>query len=142
MRLYITNKKHLKMDKDFITFLAIGIIAIGMAIFRKFRPELIYRNYKGVIAPDRQRVMFFAFLNYGIMFILIGVATCVPQFQAVKSALAITIAVVATVVMLLMLWRILLSSNERLSRIGFALMMFLSLGLIGFSIYYWMITLN
>ena len=86
--------------------------------------------------------MFFAFLNYGIMFILIGVATCVPQFQAVKSALAITIAVVATVVMLLMLWRILLSSNERLSRIGFALMMFLSLGLIGFSIYYWMITLN
>ncbi|MBQ8958340.1 MAG: hypothetical protein IJ057_07575 [Bacteroidales bacterium] len=130
------------MDKDFITFLAIGIIAIGMAIFRKFRPELIYRNYKGVIAPDRQRVMFFAFLNYGIMFILIGVATCVPQFQAVKSALAITIAVVATVVMLLMLWRILLSSNERLSRIGFALMMFLSLGLIGFSIYYWMITLN
>ena len=130
------------MDKDFIAFLAIGIVAIGMAVFGKFRPEVVFRNYKGVIAPDKQRFMFFALLIYGLMFILIGVATCFPQFQAVKSALAITIAMVATVVMLIFYWRIILSQNERSGRIGFAVVMLLSLLLIGFCIYYWTITLN
>ena len=131
------------MDKDFITFLAIGIVAIGMAIFGRFRPEVIYRNRKGtVVSPDKQRFMFFALLIYGIMFILIGTVTCFPQFQAVKSALAITIAVVASVVMLFVLWKTLLSQNEKFSRIGFAVTMLVSLTLIGLSIYYWMITLN
>ena len=113
-----------------------------MAIFGKFRPEVIYRNYKGVIAPDKQRFMFFALLIYGIMFVLIGVATCVPRFQAVKSALAITIAVMATVVMLFAYWKFMLSQNERFCRVSFAAVMLLSLSLIGFGIYYWMITFN
>lgn len=47
------------MDKDFIAFLAIGIVAIGMAVFGKYRPEVVFRNYKGVIAPDKQRFFFY-----------------------------------------------------------------------------------
>ena len=143
MRLYRLNHIKIKqMDKDFIVFLAIGIVAIGMAVFGKFRPEVVYRNYKGVVAPEKQRFMFFVLLIYGIMFILIGAATCFPQFQAIKTALAITIAMVATVAMLFLYWKFMLSQNERFGRIGFAVVMFLSLALIGFSIYYWMITLN
>ena len=130
------------MDKDFILFLAIGIVAIGMAVFGKFRPEVVFRNYKGVIAPDKQRFMYFVLLIYGIMFILIGVATCLPQFQTVKDALAITFAMVATVAMLFFYWRIILSQNERFGRIGFAVVMLLSLLLIGFSVYYWCLALK
>ena len=130
------------MDKDFIWFLAIGIVAIGMAIFGKLRPEVVFRNYKGVIAPDKQRFMSILLVIYGIMFILIGTATCFPQFQTVKDALAITFAMVATVAMLFFYWRIILSQNERFGRIGFAVVMLLSLLLIGFSVYYWCLALK
>ena len=130
------------MDKDFIAFLAIGIVAIGMAIFGKFHPEVVYRNYKGVIAHDKQRFMFFALLIYGIMFILIGVTTCIPQFHAVKTALAITIAVLATVVMLLVLWKTLLSHDENRGRIGFAIVMLLAFAMIALVVYYWYVILK
>ena len=130
------------MDKDFIAFLAIGIVAIGMAVFGKYRPEVVFRNYKGVIASDKQRFLFFTLLIYGIMFILIGIATCFPQFHAVKSALAITIAVVATVVMLFVLWKTLLSQDESRGRIAFAIVMLLTFAMIALVVYYWYVTLK
>ena len=130
------------MDKDFIAFFAIGIVAIGMAVFGKFRPEVIYRNYKGVIAPDKQRFMSILLVIYGIMFILVGVVACIPQFQAVRSALAFTIVMIATVVMLFFLWKILLSQNESLRGIGLAAIMLVSLAIFGITVYYWHLTLN
>ena len=143
MRLYITNVKIMKMDKEAITIIVFGVLFIAMAILGKIRPEIIFRNRTGkVVKPEAQRFGFFMFLLLGVVFIAIPFIISVPQWQGHKDAITISIAMAATVAMLFAYWKFMLSQNERFGRIGFAVVMFLSLALIGFSIYYWMITLN
>ena len=131
------------MEKDAITFLLMGILSIGMAIFGKIRPDLFYRSWRGVkIKPEGQRLGFVMLLLLGIMIILVSVVMSIPQWQDFSGTIAFSIVMAMTVVMLFFYWKIMLSQNERFKRIGFAVIMLLSLALIGLNIYYWMITLS
>lgn len=131
------------MDKDFIVFLLIGIVAVAMAILGKFRPDIIFRNAKGkTLSVENQRFMFIILLLYGIMFILVGFATCLPQFAEYKALITISIVVLMTVLMLFGLWKIKYSQNERFGRVLFAAFLLISMALISLSVYYWYITLK
>lgn len=131
------------MDKDIISILGIGIVAILMAILGRFRPDIIYRNARGKqITPENQRFLSFAFLLYGIMFVLIAIALSIPRLVPYKGATAISIAVFMTVIMLIGLWAIKYRNDERLSRLVLVGVLVASMALIGFCIYYWTITLN
>lgn len=131
------------MDKDFIVFLLIGIVAVAMAILGKFRPDIIFRNAKGkTLSVENQRFMFIILLLYGIMFILVGLATCLPQFADYKAPITISIVVLMTVLMLFGLWKIKYSQNERFGRVLFAAFLLISIALIALSVYYWYITLK
>ena len=131
------------MEKDSIVILLFGVVFIALAILGKLRPEIVFRNWAGkVTKPEAQRFGFFMFLLLGVVFIAIPFIISVPQWQGHKDAITISIAMAATVAMLFVYWKFMLSQNERFGRIGFAVVMLLSLALIGLSIYYWMITLN
>ena len=131
------------MDKDTISILGIGIVAVAMAILGKFRPDIIYRNARGKrIAPENQRFLSFAFLLYGIMFVLIAIALGVPRLVPYKGVTAVSIAVFMTVILLIGFWAIKYRNDERLSRLVLVGVLVASMALIGFCIYYWTITLN
>ncbi len=131
------------MDKDTISILGIGIVAVAMAILGKFRPDIIFRNARGKqIAPENQRFLSFAFLLYGIMFVLIAIALGIPRLVPYKGVTAVSIAVFMTVLMLFGLWKIKYSQNERFGRVLFAAFLLISMALISLSVYYWYITLK
>ena len=152
------------MDTPGIALIIMGIVSIAVGILGKFRPDIIYRNWdKGSalgggirlfglsaarlggdkMAPeDRQRFGFVVFVLFGVMLVLASIACSIPQWRAYKSAIAISIVMAMTVIMLFFYWKIMLSQNERFKRIGFAVIMLLSLALIGLNIYYWTIALN
>ena len=131
------------MDKDTISILGIGIVAVAMAILGKFRPDIIFRNARGKqIAPENQRFLSFAFLLYGIMFVLIAIALGIPRLVPYKGVTAVSIAVFMTVIMLIGLWAIKYRNDERLSRLVLVGVLVASMALVGFCIYYWTITLN
>lgn len=131
------------MEKESLFIILFGVVFVGMAIFGKIRPDLMFRNRTGkVIKPEAQRFGFFMFLLLGVMFILVPLVLSVPQWQDYKDAITISIVMVVTAVMLFLYWKFILSQNERFGRIGFAAVMLLSLLMIGFSVYYWCITLK
>ena len=131
------------MDKDTISILGIGTVAVAMAILGKFRPDIIFRNARGKqIAPENQRFLSFAFLLYGIMFVLIAIALGVPRLVPYKGVTAVSIAVFMTVILLIGFWAIKYRNDERLSRLVLVGVLVASMALVGFCIYYWTITLN
>ena len=148
------------MDIEGIVFIILGILSIAVGIFGKFRPDIVYRdwNEKGgfrqfgfstfrlgskEMDPEvRQRFGFVLFILMGVMFILVSIATSIPQWQAYKSAIAISIVMVMTVVLLLAFWKIMLSQDESRGRIAFAIVMLLSIAMIAFVVYYWYVTLK
>lgn len=131
------------MDKDTISILGIGIVAIAMAILGRFRPDIIFRNARGKqISPENQRFLSFAFLLYGIMFVLIAIALIIPKLLPYKGVVAVSIAVFMTVVMLIGLWAIKYRHDERPSRIALVGVLVASMALIGFCVYYWTVTLS
>ena len=149
------------MDISGIVLIILGVVFIAIGIFGKIRPDIFYRNRdKGTafggdfrlfgfaparlggdkMAPeDRQRFGFVVFVLYGIMLVLVGIVTSIPQWEAYKSAIAISVVMAVTIVMLFSFWKIMLSQNERFKGIGFAIIMLLSFTLIAFAVYYWMI---
>ena len=147
------------MDTTGIALIILGVLSIAMGIFGKFRPDIVYRdwNEKGgfrqfgfstfrlggkEMAPEvRQRFGFVVFILMGVMFILVSIATTIPQWQAYKSAIAISIVMVMTMILLLMYWKIILSQNER-SKISLIIVLLLSVAMLVLTAYYWRITLN
>ena len=131
------------MDKDMIIVLLMGFLAIGVAVFGKFRPDIIFRNAKGeVLKPENQRFMFFYLVLFGIMVMLIAVVSCFPQWQDYYSAIGISIALVLTIVMLFGLWWMVLRHNERFCRIAFVAISLISLALVALGVYYWCVALK
>lgn len=148
------------MDTSGIALIILGVLSIAVGIFGKFRPDIVYREWnekgsfrqfgfstfrfggKGMSLEDRQRFGFVLFILMGVMFILVSISTSIPQWQAYKSAIAISIVMVLTVVLLLMYWRIILSQNERFRGIGLVVVLLLSAAMLIFTAYYWHITLN
>ena len=146
------------MDIEGIVFIILGILSIAVGIFGKFRPDIVYRewNEKGgfrqfgfstfrlggkELAPEvRQRFGFVTFILLGVMFIMLGVAISISQWQTYNTAIAFSIVMVMTVILLLMYWKIVLSQDEK-SRIGLVIVLLLSAALLVLTAYYWRLTL-
>jgi hypothetical protein len=146
------------MDIEGIVFIILGILSIAVGIFGKFRPDIVYRewNEKGgfrqfgfstfrlggkELAPEvRQRFGFVTFILLGIMFIMLGIAISISQWQPYNGAIAFSIVMLMTVVLLLMYWKIVLSQDEK-SRIGLVIVLLLSAALLVLTAYYWRLTL-
>ena len=147
------------MDSDLIIIFIVGIAFIGCAIFGKIRPDIMYKNRNtslfrfrflnigndnegDTVSPERQKFGFAVFLLMGIMWILMASAMFVPQWQGHIDAIVISIAMVVTAVMLFMMWKYILSQNERWGRIALVAVLLLSVGLLVFAGYYWYTTLK
>ena len=147
------------MDTDIIIIFIIGIAFIGCAIFGKIRPDIMYKNRNtslfrfrflnigndnegDTVSLERQKFGFAVFLLMGIMWILMASAMFVPQWQGHIDAIVISIAMVVTAVMLFMMWKYILSQNERWGRIALVAVLLLSVGLLVFAGYYWYTTLK
>ena len=147
------------MDTDIIIIFIIGIAFIGCAIFGKIRPDIMYKNRNtslfrfrflnigndnegDTVSPERQKFGFAVFLLMGIMWILVASAMFIPQWQGHIDAIVISIAMVVTAVMLFMMWKYILSQNERWGRIALVAVLLLSVGLLVFAGYYWYTTLK
>jgi hypothetical protein len=146
------------MDIEGIIFIILGVISIAVGIFGKFRPDIVYRewNEKGgfrqfgfstfrlggkELAPEvRQRFGFVTFILLGVMFIMLGIAISISQWQPYNGAIAFSIVMLMTVVLLLMYWKIVLSQDEK-SRIGLVIVLLLSAALLVLTAYYWRLTL-
>lgn len=148
------------MDTSGIAMIILGVVLIAVGIFGKIRPDILYRNYDRKTAfggafrlfgfsaarlgdqevpfEVKQRLSFMFFVLFGVMVILIGIVTMVPQWEAYKSAIAISIVMAITIVMIFSYWKIVLSQNERSKGIGFAIIMLLSFALIALAVYNWM----
>lgn len=148
------------MDTSGIAMIILGVVLIAVGIFGKIRPDILYRNrdrktaFGGAFrlfgfAPARlggqemssevkQRLSFVLFVLFGVMIILVEIVTMVPQWEAYKSAIVVSIVMVMTIVMLFSYWKILLSQNERFKGIGFAIAMLISFALIAMAVYNWM----
>ena len=126
-----------KMDTDSIIILLMGFLAIGVAIFGKLRPDIIFRLWPGVeVSPEGQRFGVVGLLLFGVMVIIIALAMGIPQWQEFASDIAIGAVMVITAAMLFSFWKIILSSNEKFRVVGFVMVLLLSLLLIGFGVYY------
>ena len=146
------------MDIEGIVFIILGVLSIGVGIFGKFRPDIVYRewNEKGgfrqfgfstfrlggkELAPEvRQRFGFVTFILLGVMLIMVSIAISIPQWQPYNGAIAFSIVMLMTVVLLLMYWKIVLSQDEK-SRIGLVIVLLLSAALLVLTAYYWRLTL-
>lgn len=148
------------MDKVSIVIIIAGVASIGMAIFGKIRPDLVWKNRqngnpllrlrvlhipgeKGDMAsPQRQQFGFFVLLLFGIMMLLVAGAMNVPQWQGYMDAVVISVVMVMTAVMLFVFWKIMLSQDESRGGIGFAIVMLLAFAMIALAVYYWHVTLK
>jgi len=94
------------------------------------------------LAPEvRKRFGFVTYMLLGVMFILASVAISISQWQPYNGAIAFSIVMLMTVVLLLMYWKIVLSQDEK-SRIGLVIVLLLSAALLVLTAYYWRLTLN
>ena len=126
------------MEKDATIILLMGILSIGMAIFGKIRPDIIYRSWRGVeIKPEGQRLGFVMLLLFGIMIILVSVVMSIPQWQDYGGTIAVTVVLAMTIIMLFFYWKIMLSQKERWRTLGLVAFILISLALIGLGVYYW-----
>ena len=151
------------MDASGIGMIIMGVASIALGIFGKIRPDIVYRDWnekrtlggfrlfgfsavrlggKEMAPEDRQRFGFVTFILFGVMLILASIVCSIPQWEAYKSAITVSIVMVMTVVMLFSYWKIMLSQNERFKGIGFAIIMLLSFALIALTVYNWYVTLK
>ena len=149
------------MNSVIIGLVIVGIAFIGFAIFGKIRPDIVWKNRsKGnnpflrfrffsfpnnsegdTVSPEQQKYGFIVFLLSGIMFLLEAIAFSIPQWQENIAAIAISIAMVMTIIMLFTMWKFVLSQNEGFRTISLVLCIIASVAMIVFCIYYWHITL-
>ena len=156
-------KRKIKMDTPGIALIILGVLSIAVGVLGKFRPDIVYRDWSekrtiggfrlfGFSAfrlggekmnfEDRQRFGFVTFILFGVMLILASIASSVPQWEAYKSAITISIVMLMTVVLLFAFWKIMLSQDESRGRIAFAIVMLLAFAMIAFVVYYWHVTLK
>ena len=132
------------MDKVSIVIIVAGIASIGMAIFGKIRPDIVWRNKLNgnAVTPERQKFGFCMLVLLGIMLVLMAVAINIPQWQEIQSPVVVTITLLMTVVMLFLFWKYVLSQIEGFRTIGLVLTIVGSLALIALCVYYWHVTLG
>ena len=134
------------MDTESIVIIIAGIASIAMAIFGKFRPDIVYKGmaYKignrELTIPEKQRWGFIVFLLFGIMLLLLAVVLSIPQWQVYQKEILFSIIMVMTVVMLLLFWKMVLSQNERY-RISLVIVLLLSVSLLAVAAYFWYVAL-
>ena len=148
------------MDTSGIAMIILGVVLIAVGIFGKIRPDILYRNVGGkktfgggfrlfgfsaarlgeqkVPSEVKQKLSFMYCVLFGIMIILVSIVTSIPQWEAYKSAIAISIVMAITIVMIFSYWKILMSQNERFKGIGFAIAMLISFALVVLAVYNWM----
>lgn len=135
------------MDTESIVLIIAGIASIAMAIFGKFRPDIVYKGmaYKignrELTIPEKQRWGFVVFLLFGIMLLLLTVVLSIPQWQVYQKEILFSIIMVMTVVMLLLFWKMVLSQNERY-RISLVIVLLLSVSLLAVAAYFWYVALS
>lgn len=135
------------MGTESIVLIIAGIASIAMAIFGKFRPDIVYKGmaYKignrELTIPEKQRWGFIVFLLFGIMLLLLAVVLSIPQWQVYQKEILFSIIMVMTVVMLLLFWKMVLSQNERY-RISLLIVLLLSVSLLAVAAYFWYVALN
>ena len=135
------------MDTISIVLIIIGVASIAMAIFGKFRPDIVYKGmaYKignrELTIPEKQRWGFVVFLLFGIMLLLLAVVLSIPQWQVYQKEILFSIIMVMTVVMLLLFWKMVLSQNERY-RISLVIVLLLSVSLLAVAAYFWYVALS
>lgn len=135
------------MDTESIVIIIAGIASIAMAIFGKFRPDIVYKGmaYKignrELTIPEKQRWGFIVFLLFGIMLLLLAVVLSIPQWQVYQKEILFSIIMVMTVVMLLLFWKMVLSQNERY-RISLVIVLLLSVSLLAVAAYFWYVALS
>lgn len=135
------------MDTESIVLIIAGIASIAMAIFGKFRPDIVYKGmaYKignrELTIPEKQRWGFIVFLLFGIMLLLLTVVLSIPQWQVYQKEILFSIIMVMTVVMLLLFWKMVLSQNERY-RISLVIVLLLSVSLLAVAAYFWYVALS
>lgn len=135
------------MDIVSIAIIIAGIASIAMAIFGKFRPDIVYKGmaYKignrELTIPEKQRWGFVVFLLFGIMLLLLAVVLSIPQWQVYQKEILFSIIMVMTVVMLLLFWKMVLSQNERY-RISLVIVLLLSVSLLAVAAYFWYVALS
>ena len=136
-----------KMDTESIVLIIAGIASIAMAIFGKFRPDIVYKGmaYKignrELTIPEKQRWGVIVFLLFGIMLLLLAVVLSIPQWQVYQKEILFSIIMVMTVVMLLLFWKMVLSQNERY-RISLVIVLLLSVSLLAVAAYFWYVALS
>ena len=132
------------MDTVSIAIIIAGIASIAMAIFGRIRPDIVWKNRlnSAVVTPERQKFGFLVLLLFGIMMILVAVAISIPQWEAIQSAVVITIAIVMTVIMLFLFWKYVLNQIEGFRTIGLVLTIIAAVALIVLCVYYWHVTLG
>ena len=135
------------MDTESIVLIIAGIASIAMAIFGKFRPDIVYKGmaYKignrELTIPEKQRWGFIVFLLFGIMLLLLAVVLSIPQWQVYQKEILFSIIMVMTIVMLLLFWKMVLSQNERY-RISLVIVLLLSVSLLAVAAYFWYVALS
>ena len=127
------------MDIALTILLIIGIAFIGIAIFAKIRPDIIWKDRvsETILPPERQKFGFILLLLLGIMMLVSAGAISIPQWQSHIDAILISIVMVTISVVLFMMWKYILSQDKRWSRIALAAVLLLSVGLFVFAGYYW-----
>lgn len=134
------------MNTISIILLIAGIASIGMAVFGKIRPDIVWKSKYSwsVNVPEYQRHKFgfIVLLMLGVMFLMMAAAISVPQWHDISHALVYTIALGMTVVLLFPLWKYILSHIEGFRIIGLVLTIIAALALIALCVYYWHLTLN
>ena len=148
------------MDTSGIAMIILGVVLIAVGIFGKIRPDILYRNVGGkktfgegfrlfgfsaarlgeqkVPSEVKQKLSFMYCVLFGIMIILVSIVTSIPQWEAYKSAIVVSIVMAITIVMIFSYWKILMSQNERFKGIGFAIAMLISCALVVLAVYNWM----
>ena len=76
------------MDTLSIALVIAGIVSVAVAIWGKFRPDIVFKGMsykiggKELTIPEKQHWGFVVFLILGIMMFMLAVAVNIPQWQA------------------------------------------------------------
>ena len=149
------------MDTTEIGMIIIGIVLIAVGIFGMVRPDILFSNRgekkafgsgfrlfgfsaartgDSKMAPEDihvQKLRLFCFILCGVMLILVNVVYKIPLWEEYQGAILLSIIIVMSIVMSFLLWKIVLSHNERFKGIGFAICMLFSFALLAIVVCYW-----
>lgn len=149
------------MDSSEIGMIIIGVVLIAVGIFGMVRPDVLYRNVgekkafgsgfrlfgfsaarrdESKVAPEDMHVQkwwLLCFILCGVMLILVNVVYKIPLWEEYQGAILLSIIIVMSIVMSFLLWKIVLSHNERFKGIGFAICMLFSFALLAIVVCYW-----